>query len=138
MSNWERGDLAQMLTIQGRLPGLNEILNAAKADHGHPNSKGYRWNPYGDMKKKWLHWITPFFKKAHIKPMAHCHASFKWFEPDRRRDPDNIVAGMKFIFDAMVAEKLLPNDGWKQIHGFDHTFEVDPENPRVEVTFTSL
>ena len=43
------------------------------------------------------------------------------------------MAGCKFIFDALQVVGLIKNDGWNQIAGIVPEFEVDPENPRIEV-----
>lgn len=58
-----------------------------------------------------------------------------WVEPGKRRDPDNIRAGVKFILDALVAEGALPGDGWRHVHGLSDTYEVGPV-PGVRVTLT--
>lgn len=59
---------------------------------------------------------------------------YTWFEPNRRRDPDNISSfGRKVIQDALVDSGVLKDDGWKYIAGFADNFEVDKENPRIEV-----
>jgi Holliday junction resolvase RusA-like endonuclease len=56
-----------------------------------------------------------------------------WYCPNKRKDKDNVMAGCKFIFDAMQVVGLIKNDGWNQVAGIVPRFEVDPENPRVEV-----
>ena len=59
---------------------------------------------------------------------------YRWFEKDRRRDKDNVCAyGRKAIQDALVKAGYLDGDGWRHIAGFDDAFEVDAENPRIEV-----
>ena len=35
--------------------------------------------------------------------------------------------------DGLVGSGVLQGDGWNNIDGFSDTFEVDKENPRVEV-----
>ena len=57
-----------------------------------------------------------------------------WYEPNKRRDLDNISSfGRKVIQDALVASKVLQNDGWDNIKGFSDEFYVDKKNPRIEV-----
>ncbi len=59
---------------------------------------------------------------------------YRWYEPSRRRDLDNISAfGRKVIQDGLVQAGVLENDGWKQICGFVDEFFVDTEHPRIEV-----
>ena len=59
---------------------------------------------------------------------------YLWVEPNRRRDLDNISSfGRKVIQDALVDTGVLKNDGWKHVVGFSDKFDVDKENPRIEV-----
>ena len=59
---------------------------------------------------------------------------YKWFEPNRKRDLDNVSSfGRKVIQDALVACGVLENDGWNQITGFSDEFYVDKKQPRIEV-----
>lgn len=62
------------------------------------------------------------------------YMTYRWYEPDRRRDLDNISSfGRKVIQDALVHTKVIKNDGWKEITGFRDEFYVDSKNPRIEV-----
>lgn len=110
-------------TIPIRLPGMNEIIDAA------------RTNKFASaaMKKKatadcaaLLGVTVPF-----NPPVA---VEIEWFEPNSRRDVDNIMAGQKFILDALVGRGFLPNDGQKEIVALSHRFHRDAQNPRVVVT----
>ena len=59
---------------------------------------------------------------------------YHWYCADRRRDKDNISSfGRKVIQDALVRAKILQNDGWKDIIGFEDRFYIDQKNPRVVV-----
>ena len=110
--------------IPGRLPGLNEIIAAAKSHFG----------AYAKMKHEhttaiaWLAKKLPTYKRVELV--------ITWYEPDQRRDPDNIMAGQKFILDGLVAAKVIPNDNQKHIVSIVHRFRVDKQNPRVEVEIT--
>lgn len=110
--------------IPGRLPGLNEIIEAAKQGKG-------KYQPYALMKEEYttmIAWIAkkmPRFEKVVL--------IITWYEPDSRRDPDNIMAGQKFILDGMVAAGTIPNDSQRYIQGILHRFRVDKQNPRIEV-----
>lgn len=62
------------------------------------------------------------------------HMTYRWYEPNRRRDLDNISSfGRKVIQDSLVQTKVLQNDGWKEITGFQDEFFVDRDKPRIEV-----
>ena len=59
---------------------------------------------------------------------------YSWYEKNKKRDLDNISSfGRKVIQDALVASKVLINDGWNNIKGFSDEFYVDAKNPRIEV-----
>ena len=65
--------------------------------------------------------------------LAKCMPVFRWYEPNRRRDKDNIAMAKKFILDSLQEMNVLENDGWTQIMGFIDEFYIDAMNPRVEV-----
>ena len=71
-----------------------------------------------------------------LKPLkTPVYFSIHYFEPNRRRDPDNISGFFRKAFlDALVRGGYLPNDGFKEVFGFMETFDVDKDRPRIEVT----
>lgn len=107
--------------IPGRLPGLNDIVAAAKEHFGS----------YAKMKERYTTEIAWLAKK--LPSYEKVALVITWYEPDHRRDPDNIMAGQKFILDALVTAKVIPDDSQKHIQGISHRFKVDKLNPRVEV-----
>ena len=117
------------LEIPGRLPGLNEIIDAAKQGKG-------KYQPYAMMKETytnmvaWLAKSLPKFEKVAL--------IITWYEPNRHRDPDNIMAGQKFIIDGLVTAGIIPNDNQRHIQGIIHRFAVDRKNPRVEVEIVDI
>ena len=66
-------------------------------------------------------------------PIPKSVFKFTWYRKNRRTDPDNISFAKKFILDAMQEVGILENDGWSQIKGFIDCYEVDKDNPRVEI-----
>lgn len=58
---------------------------------------------------------------------------FSWYEPNKKRDKDNIAFAKKFILDSLVKSRILQGDGWKYVDGFSDKFYVDKNSPRVEV-----
>ena len=113
-------------TIPGELPALNEIIDTAKQ----------KWS-YKDIKKaetERVAWeLTRQGAKRlqqFTKPIA---VTLTWYCPNRRKDKDNILAGCKFIFDAMQDIGLIKNDGWNQIARIVPEFEVDAKRPRIEI-----
>ena len=111
------------ITIPGRLPGLNEMIGAA------------RQNRFGSAKQKQVNTelVAWWAKQAKIPKMQKASLAITWYEPNQKRDKDNIMAGQKFIWDGLVMAGVLSNDGWKQIGDITHRFRIDKYNPRVEV-----
>ena len=122
--------MQQTIYIPFTLPGLNEIIAAAKSGHG-------RGNAYSRIKKKVMVNICWVIKRSKLQPVTACNLSFLWIEKDRRRDPDNICTGKKIILDSLVEMGILQNDGWKQVKGFSDTWDVDAKAPGVMVTLVS-
>ena len=111
------------IEIPGRLPGLNEIIAAAKSHYAK----------YSTEKKAYTEEVAWLAKQARLPKLEKAYLVITWFEPDRRRDPDNIMAGQKFILDGLVQAGVIPGDSQKYIQGIYHRFRVDRKNPRVEV-----
>ena len=124
--------MKQTLEIPIELPDLNKVIEMSKK----------HWSEYSKQKKRFNVVIASYAKKQ-LKPVKkiadiHCH----WVCKDRRKDKDNIAAGLKFILDGLVEAKIIKNDGWNWIGNISHTFEVDETIPsykrksRVLVTIT--
>lgn len=109
------------------LPSLNEHDNANRA------------NRFGgaSMKKKATYACEIYTRNAMNEGFklekAPANLKLTWYAKDRRKDKDNIAFAVKYIFDGMVNAGLIENDGWKQIGNWVNIFEVDKENPRVEI-----
>ena len=104
---------------------LNDVIAAAKRS---PYS-------YAAKKKKAQTAIVWLLKSQGVPVIpGRNHYAFTWYIKDRRKDPDNIAAGYKVIFDAMQEAGIIENDGHKQISGFSHEFKLDKKRPRVEIT----
>lgn len=113
------------LTIEGRLPGLNEYTNIC------------RTNPYAanSMKQKNQEMIGWYIKKDKLSPVENypCQIEINWYEKNQRRDVDNIIFGQKFILDALVKNGILIDDSQKYINEITHKISLDKEKPRIEV-----
>lgn len=109
-----------------QLPGLNEIIDAAKS----------HWSVYREMKRTYEQAVA--WSAKQIQPFERAFLDIAWYEPNMKRDTDNIAAGKKFLLDGLQTAGKIENDGWKQIAGFSDTFAVDKRNPRVEVEIRRL
>ena len=112
------------LTIEGRLPGLNEYTGACRS------------NKYiGAKMKKETEELIGWYIKAQLKD-THFDAPvglvFRWYETNKKRDLDNIAFAKKFILDALVKNGIIKTDGWKGVAGFTDEFYID-DRARVEM-----
>lgn len=123
----------QRLVIHSQMPGLNELIDARIRQGMAKGRKGARWNAYSDLKRHWMEVLIPL-ARAQLRPVVGpVRIKFFYFEPNRRRDPDNISAGArKFILDALVHAGILANDGQKDVAGCAEEWHVS-KSPRVEV-----
>ena len=113
------------LIIEGTLPSLN---NYTKACRTHKYA-GYHMKK--DAEKIISAYILQQLKG--VKFDGTVSLNFRWFEPNRKRDLDNICFAKKFILDALVKNGTIKTDNWQGVAGFTDQFFVDKENPRIEV-----
>lgn len=112
--------------IQVIIPGTFKNLNNYTEEAG----KGY--HARNSMKKKDQRRIIQYLPKVRFKKPVYIRYVF--YEPNRRRDKDNISSYFHKIFqDACVQAGVLKNDGWKEIEGFSDEFHVDQKYPRIEI-----
>ncbi len=109
------------IIIPGEMPGMNEIIDAAKL----------HYHKYNDMKRVNTDMVTWMAKKVPEKKKVFLDIT--WYCKNRRKDPDNIAAAVKFIWDGLVQAGVIENDGWNQNAGWSNRFKVDKNNPRIEV-----
>ena len=113
------------LVIEGQLPNLNDYTKACRSHR----QIGARMKK--DAEKLISAYIMQQLKGVHFDGAVKL--SFRWYEPNKKRDLDNICFAKKFILDALVSNKIIVADGWKGVVGFTDHFFVDKENPRIEV-----
>jgi len=115
--------------VPGPLPGMNEIVAAAKGCGG----KGYG---YSTLKKAWTEKVALHALAARIPKgkFTRVRLHFTWVERDGARDPDNVEAGQKFVWDGLVQAKVLPNDRRANNAGTTHTHRIGvPSGVEVEI-----
>jgi len=71
-------------------------------------------------------------------PIPKSVFKFTWYRRNRRTDPDNFCFSVKFLMDSMVQIGMISNDGWNNVAGYNHKWEVDKENPRVVIELESV
>lgn len=112
--------------IPGRLPGLNEVIDANRRNR----YKG------ATLKKRATETVCVALR-GNFVPLDDGPYDFvlTWVEPNRKRDPDNIASAVKFVLDGMIMRGILTNDGWSQVRSITHRFNGGGERGVVvEVT----
>lgn len=113
--------MQKRIVLNGELPSMNEIIEAAKI---HAKA-------YSRMKKKYTELVA--WQVKGIPKQDSVFLDITWYAKNKRKDPDNIAAGIKFIMDGLVMGGVIENDGWQQNKGWTNSFEIDKDNPRVEI-----
>ena len=113
------------LVIYGRLPGANEYINACRTNpHVAAKMKAEAEQEIG----------FEILNQLGNKPIkGKARISFWWYEPNRKRDLDNVSFAKKFILDALVKEGVINGDGWNYVVGLEDNFGIDDIEPRIEV-----
>ena len=111
--------------IYGRLSSLNEYIRACR-------SNVYQAN---ELKKDNEIRVIQGARAMKLSKVYKYPIKLKiaFYEPDRRRDVDNVSFAVKFILDGLVKAQILQNDSQKHVSEIQSVVEVDKKNPRVEV-----
>lgn len=115
--------------IYGKLPGLNDYTRANRGNKYLANKMKQ------DIQKNICKYIVfgvsmKDLEKVDRYPIG---LKIKWYEPNNRRDIDNITFGTKFILDSMVCMGIIEDDSRKYVDSIEHVVYTDKENPRIEV-----
>ncbi len=111
--------------IPFRLDGLNEYTRKNRSNKyaGHKTKLYNESFVYYSIREAKLQKITKYPVELKIT----------WYEPNLRRDVDNITFAVKFILDALVKQGILENDSQKYVNKISHEVLVDKNKARVEV-----
>ena len=102
----------ETVTIRGKLPGLNEYIEACRINA----KKGNR------MKQNAERMIAA--QDGRMEPVrGRFRIHLIWHVKDRRRDHDYIAFAKKFLLDALQRCGKIPNDSSRYIAGFSDDFE---------------
>lgn len=106
------------------LPSLNEVIEAN------------RRNKYAgaQLKRETQKLIDAYISISRLTPVKSPVTIYlEWREPNNRRDVDNIQSSKKFILDALVEMKILPNDTRRWVTQIHDIVITDKERPGVMV-----
>lgn len=115
--------------ISGRLSGLNEYTkvcrgNAYQANNFKKANQQIVRNALQDaLRHGFLHQVDKY----------PCQLRIMWYEPNSRRDVDNVTFATKFILDAMVETGIIEDDSRKYVSSVTHRVMTSKRFPRVEV-----
>lgn len=115
--------------VDQSLPTLNEIIKASKR----------HWGTYSAMKKKYNDIVVSAIVGAGCVPATphqRVDVMCTWHENGKKRDPDNVMAGIKFVLDAMVNAGVIENDTRDNIDSITHvTIVGDRRRVLVEYSY---
>lgn len=116
------------LLIRYRLPSLNDVIDANRRDKHEGNR----------MKREVQEIIGQYIRVSRSKKWLSPVATegnvvfIEWREANRKRDADNVQSSAKFILDALVLHKILPNDTRRWVEQVHHRI-VDSDESGVVV-----
>ena len=115
--------------IYGKLPGLNDYTRTNRSNLYMANKMKQ------DIQKDICRFIVIAISRGYLKNVNKypCGLKITWYEPNNRRDIDNITFGTKFILDSMVCMGIIEDDSRKYVDSIEHSVFTDKENPRIEV-----
>lgn len=112
-------------TIPGRFPSLNDYIDAERS---------FRLKA-ASMKRRHTDRVCERAQMADMPVFRNpVFIVIDWVEPNRRRDPDNVRFGVKFVLDGLVKAGVIPNDTQRWVLGIEDRYFVDHDDPRVQVT----
>ena len=109
------------IVIKGRFPGMNEYIreNRANCHAGNGIKQKYQKLIRAQIRKQTNG--NRGVKTPVVLEFEHCRK-------DRRSDPDNLAGFFHKVFlDALVAEGIIPDDGWKTVSSLCDRFSIDPD-----------
>lgn len=118
------------LVYTGRLPSMNEIIGANRRNFYMGNK--LKQETQQDIMAQFLS------QKRGVEFQRKLHMRIWFYEPNQRRDEDNVKSGLKFLLDALQEIKILKNDSPKYLHIESDEVFVDRENPRIEIELEEL
>jgi len=118
--------MIQTVTIPAQLPSRNDADNASRS----------HWSVGRKFKKDWTEYVAWFFKDIPaVSGVAHVSVIF--YEPNNRRDDDNVMSSLKYIMDGMQKSGVIKNDSRKHCIIENCKVELDRNNAHVDVEIRS-
>jgi hypothetical protein len=117
--------------VQGEVPSRNESELAAR---------GNRFGA-GALKKKHTNRVAMTClrcKDVGWVPMDRYRVLVEFRCKDKRKDPDNLLGGLKYILDGLVLAEVVRGDRWANVVEIRPSWVVDKEAPGVQVVLEEV
>ena len=114
-------------------PGTNELVNTAMRNRF----------AYASLKREYTEHAMGYALEAASRqgwraPSGRVAVSCTWVERDRRRDPDNVEGGVKWLLDGIVRAGALKDDSQRYVASVSHSYTVGKHSPGVYVTLEAV
>lgn len=116
------------ITLQGSFTDLNTYIGKERTNKflgaklKKENTENVMWQVKG--------------KKLDENILYPIDIDFIWYIKNKKKDPDNISFGAKFILDGLVNAGFIIGDGFNQIKSITHNFVID-KNECVEILISN-
>ena len=119
------------LWVPGPLPGMNELIAAAKGSGG-------RGAAYSRLKQQWTDAVVGLAQSQKVPAFpGRVVIEWTWHERDRRRDLRQLRRRWRAQARArwpVVKAGVLKGDGWRYIQSWTDRFHVEELRPGVELS----
>lgn len=112
------------IVIEGRMPSLNDYIRAERANRY--KAAAVKKRETARVRAAALDQRAPRFDR----PVT---VRTTFYEPDMRRDADNVGFARKFVLDGLVAAGVIKDDSRRYVLACPDRVATDRSRPRVEV-----
>mgnify|MGYP003294294710 CR=1 FL=1 len=112
-------------TLYGEVPSKKNSRVNIRNGRSFPNKRYQAWHRKSlfELKSITENFAEPVYIKLHF-----------YHQDNRRRDSDN---GVSSVFDTLVDARIIQDDRWQIILGYEVKNDLDKKNPRVTITITT-
>jgi Holliday junction resolvase RusA-like endonuclease len=71
-------------------------------------------------------------------PMDRFEVEVLFKQPDKRKDPDNIIGGLKYLLDGLTDGGAIKGDRWSNVKAIRTSWKVDKQAPGVVVQLVEV
>ena len=115
-----------VVTVEGRLTSLNEYVRAERASR-------YKAASVKRAETRRVRDAAVAQGAPSFDPSRPVTVTTTFYEPDMRRDADNVGFARKFVLDGLVAAGVIADDSRRHVPRCPDRVLTDRERPRVEV-----